>query len=436
MSQKHLPTTQIRGRIICQAAKNDQCHRNVMMGSSNWNWTEKWCKSNCFQEPDRRVCEHVTDGRIEELAAFENVFVQATQMWEFLVLSQNRCWKKGVILFGPIRYVTVEMAEIDLKLSQINCSSYFFWLCILFLQYRAPYMPPTQQYPVTSGTAGFYPGTPPAEYPAYGKGFCPRPTTTKHNHKHGGLSVKRGEISNTRSPNFKFYFKLKHVVLVHIHLCTSLPTRYCRVCRGFAWLVGVFNVFLGQNTAVCGELPVACGLAWFCFGLCSFYLQSHLTLPYRFHEMALRQEFCSFAGFMSIENVMLEWDLMLEFLDIWRIWILMSVQNYPGQRLQNGSKHFMVTTTALLNIFLNATPNTLLTRVTAAHAHLLKDKYCSTDFLAKTKISNGIDSYTPMSAKMVNRTFKKEKYDFYVKICKKTVDIRIRCSQEHKVRIW
>uniref|UniRef100_A0A667YP01 Eukaryotic translation initiation factor 4 gamma, 1a n=1 Tax=Myripristis murdjan TaxID=586833 RepID=A0A667YP01_9TELE len=34
-------------------------------------------------------------------------------------------------------------------------------------QYRAPYMPPTQQYPVTSGTAGFYPGTSPAEYPAY-----------------------------------------------------------------------------------------------------------------------------------------------------------------------------------------------------------------------------------------------------------------------------
>uniref|UniRef100_A0A3B5M7G2 Eukaryotic translation initiation factor 4 gamma, 1a n=1 Tax=Xiphophorus couchianus TaxID=32473 RepID=A0A3B5M7G2_9TELE len=30
-------------------------------------------------------------------------------------------------------------------------------------QYRTPYMPPTQQYPVTSGT-GFYPGTSPAEY--------------------------------------------------------------------------------------------------------------------------------------------------------------------------------------------------------------------------------------------------------------------------------
>uniref|UniRef100_A0A672J8R8 Eukaryotic translation initiation factor 4 gamma, 1a n=1 Tax=Salarias fasciatus TaxID=181472 RepID=A0A672J8R8_SALFA len=36
-------------------------------------------------------------------------------------------------------------------------------------QYRAPYMPPTQQYPVTSASAGFYPGTSPAEYPGYGK---------------------------------------------------------------------------------------------------------------------------------------------------------------------------------------------------------------------------------------------------------------------------
>ncbi|CAN9503434.1 unnamed protein product [Ophioblennius macclurei] len=34
-------------------------------------------------------------------------------------------------------------------------------------QYRGPYMPPTQQYPVTSGSAGFYPGTSPAEYPGY-----------------------------------------------------------------------------------------------------------------------------------------------------------------------------------------------------------------------------------------------------------------------------
>ncbi|AWP04062.1 putative eukaryotic translation initiation factor 4 gamma 1-like [Scophthalmus maximus] len=40
-------------------------------------------------------------------------------------------------------------------------------------QYRAPYMPPTQQYPVTSGTAGFYPGTSPAEYTTYAGAYYP-----------------------------------------------------------------------------------------------------------------------------------------------------------------------------------------------------------------------------------------------------------------------
>ncbi|XP_029381425.1 eukaryotic translation initiation factor 4 gamma 1a [Echeneis naucrates] len=40
-------------------------------------------------------------------------------------------------------------------------------------QYRAPYMPPTQQYPVTSGAPGFYPGTSPAEYPAYAGAYYP-----------------------------------------------------------------------------------------------------------------------------------------------------------------------------------------------------------------------------------------------------------------------
>uniref|UniRef100_A0A4W5QHZ6 Eukaryotic translation initiation factor 4 gamma, 1a n=1 Tax=Hucho hucho TaxID=62062 RepID=A0A4W5QHZ6_9TELE len=42
-------------------------------------------------------------------------------------------------------------------------------------QYRAPYMPPSPQYPVTSGTAGFYPGTSPAEYPAYGAYYPAQP---------------------------------------------------------------------------------------------------------------------------------------------------------------------------------------------------------------------------------------------------------------------
>lgn len=61
-------------------------------------------------------------------------------------------------------------------------------------------MPPTQQYPVTSGTPGFYPGTSPAEYPTYGKGFYPRPpTTAEHNHKHGGLSIKRDQLKGVKS---------------------------------------------------------------------------------------------------------------------------------------------------------------------------------------------------------------------------------------------
>ncbi|GLD51099.1 eukaryotic translation initiation factor 4 gamma 1-like isoform X4 [Lates japonicus] len=40
-------------------------------------------------------------------------------------------------------------------------------------QYRPQYMPPTQQYPVTSGTAGFYPGTSPAEYTTYAGAYYP-----------------------------------------------------------------------------------------------------------------------------------------------------------------------------------------------------------------------------------------------------------------------
>uniref|UniRef100_A0A3P8SDH7 Eukaryotic translation initiation factor 4 gamma, 1a n=1 Tax=Amphiprion percula TaxID=161767 RepID=A0A3P8SDH7_AMPPE len=40
-------------------------------------------------------------------------------------------------------------------------------------QYRPPYMPPTQQYPVTGSTAGFYPGTSPAEYPGYAGAYYP-----------------------------------------------------------------------------------------------------------------------------------------------------------------------------------------------------------------------------------------------------------------------
>lgn len=70
--------------------------------------------------------------------------------------------------------------KVDQELSLNNCS-----LLFLCLKYRTPYMPPTQQYPVTSGT-GFYQGTSPAEYP-FGKNpplhqiLNQRPTTIKHN---------------------------------------------------------------------------------------------------------------------------------------------------------------------------------------------------------------------------------------------------------------
>lgn len=106
-------------------------------------------------------------------------------MCEFLIFQKQVLEKKkGLIFFGPKQYVTVEMAKINPTLSQLYCSTYCcrLWLFIFSLQYRAPYMPPTQQYPVAGGTPGFYPGTSPAEYPAYGKGFWPRPTATKHNH--------------------------------------------------------------------------------------------------------------------------------------------------------------------------------------------------------------------------------------------------------------
>ncbi|XP_028330905.1 uncharacterized protein LOC114480713 isoform X2 [Gouania willdenowi] len=42
-------------------------------------------------------------------------------------------------------------------------------------QYSDPCMPPTQQYPVTTGSAGFYPGTIPAKYPGYGAYYPEQP---------------------------------------------------------------------------------------------------------------------------------------------------------------------------------------------------------------------------------------------------------------------
>uniref|UniRef100_A0A672J8R3 Eukaryotic translation initiation factor 4 gamma, 1a n=1 Tax=Salarias fasciatus TaxID=181472 RepID=A0A672J8R3_SALFA len=72
--------------------------------------------------------------------------------------------------------------------------------------YRAPYMPPTQQYPVTSASAGFYPGTSPAEYPGYGKGFCFSRTSTCSNSQirirdpnQGGRDITEEIMSGGRS---------------------------------------------------------------------------------------------------------------------------------------------------------------------------------------------------------------------------------------------
>ncbi|KAK1878600.1 Eukaryotic translation initiation factor 4 gamma 1 [Dissostichus eleginoides] len=76
-------------------------------------------------------------------------------------------------------------------------------------QYRAPYMPPTQQYPVTTATAGFYPGTSPAEYPAY------EPSLAARERRGGGgrgggrenvrLSLHGAPLTSQRYPAGAYY---------------------------------------------------------------------------------------------------------------------------------------------------------------------------------------------------------------------------------------
>lgn len=68
------------------------------------------------------------------------------------------------------------------------------FLCFL-LQYRAPYMPPTQQYPVTSGTAGFYPGTSPAEYPTYGKSCPTKPPFLPRTSQQPSTTIDEQDVS-------------------------------------------------------------------------------------------------------------------------------------------------------------------------------------------------------------------------------------------------
>uniref|UniRef100_A0A7N8XKZ0 Eukaryotic translation initiation factor 4 gamma, 1a n=1 Tax=Mastacembelus armatus TaxID=205130 RepID=A0A7N8XKZ0_9TELE len=76
-------------------------------------------------------------------------------------------------------------------------------------QYRAQYMPPTQQYPVTSGTAGFYPATNPGEFPAYAGAYYPaqpqyspsvQPAPVMINPSQGPLKRERKPI-RIRDPN-------------------------------------------------------------------------------------------------------------------------------------------------------------------------------------------------------------------------------------------
>lgn len=143
-----------------------------------------------------------------------------------------------------------------------------FWLfCV---QYRAPFMPPTQQYPVTSGTASFYPGTSPAEYPPYGE-FSPQQTQPPN-------KATKVEQTSTRFVKRTCRPRTFHIPSLGVD-CADLVGRRVRF-----------------NTTVCGEMSGACGLDLFCFGLFSFYLQSYLTLPYRFHEMNSVPDFSIYLG--------------------------------------------------------------------------------------------------------------------------------------------
>nr|XP_046263507.1 eukaryotic translation initiation factor 4 gamma 1a isoform X3 [Scatophagus argus] len=76
-------------------------------------------------------------------------------------------------------------------------------------QYRAPYMPPTQQYSVTSGTPGFYPGTSPAEYPAYEPSLAARERRggggRGGGRENGRLSLHGAPLTSQRYPAGAYY---------------------------------------------------------------------------------------------------------------------------------------------------------------------------------------------------------------------------------------
>ncbi|XP_041751874.1 eukaryotic translation initiation factor 4 gamma 1a isoform X2 [Coregonus clupeaformis] len=71
-------------------------------------------------------------------------------------------------------------------------------------QYRTPYMPPSPQYPVTSGTAGFYPGTSPAEYPTYEPSLAAR-ERRGGGRENGRLSLHGAPLTSQRYPAGAYY---------------------------------------------------------------------------------------------------------------------------------------------------------------------------------------------------------------------------------------
>ncbi|KAM9790515.1 eukaryotic translation initiation factor 4 gamma 1a isoform 6-T6 [Syngnathus typhle] len=76
-------------------------------------------------------------------------------------------------------------------------------------QYRPPYMPPTQQYPVTSGTAGFYAGTSPADYSGYEPSLAARERRggggRGGGRENGRLSLHGAPLTSQRYPAAAYY---------------------------------------------------------------------------------------------------------------------------------------------------------------------------------------------------------------------------------------
>nr|XP_020451380.1 eukaryotic translation initiation factor 4 gamma 1-like isoform X3 [Monopterus albus] len=76
-------------------------------------------------------------------------------------------------------------------------------------QYRAQYMSPAQQYPVTSGTAGYYPTASPAEYPAYEPSLAARERRggggRGGGRENGRLSLHGTPLTSQRYPAGAYY---------------------------------------------------------------------------------------------------------------------------------------------------------------------------------------------------------------------------------------